>query len=175
MINISRPNGNTYDLSGEYGIGYTANGEPFYFDLEDFPLIRQYSWWIDKKGYVCATAEKHKNIKQHRIILGCNDNEIVDHIYHRPNDNRKSQIRIATNQENQRNQKINTANTSGKTGVCLNKKNGKWRAYIMIMNRQKSLGHYENYDDAVNARIEAEKKYFKEFRYIGGGEIAELS
>ena len=92
-----------------------------------------------------------------------------------PNDNRKSQIRIATNQENQRNQKINTANTSGKTGVCLNKKNGKWRAYIMIMNRQKSLGHYENYDDAVNARIEAEKKYFKEFRYIGGGEIAELS
>ena len=45
----------------------------------------------------------------------------------------------------------------------------------MIMNRQKSLGHYENYDDAVNARIEAEKKYFKEFRYIGGGEIAELS
>ena len=29
---IPRSNGNTYDLSGEYGIGYTSNGEQFYFD-----------------------------------------------------------------------------------------------------------------------------------------------
>ena len=77
------------------------------------------------------------------------------------------QIRIATHQENQRNQKINKANNSGKTGVCLNKKNGKWRAYITIMNRQKSLGHYDKFEDAVQARINAEKEYFKEFRYEG--------
>lgn len=36
---IPRSNGNTYDLSGEYGIGYTSNGEQFYFDKEDFCLI----------------------------------------------------------------------------------------------------------------------------------------
>lgn len=43
----------------------------------------------------------------------------------------------------------------------------KWRAYITIMNRQKSLGHYDKFEDAVQARINAEKEYFKEFRYEG--------
>lgn len=167
MIDIPRQNGTTYDLSGEYGIGYTSNGEPFYFDKEDFWLIAPYAWWIDKKGYVCTTIGNHKNIKMHRLILKCDDNQVVDHIYHHLNDNRKSQIRIATHQENQRNQKVNKANNSGKTGVCLNKKNGKWRAYITIMNRQKSLGHYDKFEDAVQARINAEKEYFKEFRYEG--------
>ena len=172
---IPRSNGNTYDLSGEYGIGYTSNGEQFYFDKEDFCLIFPYSWWLDKSGYVCATIENHKNIKMHRLILNCDEHEVVDHIYHKLNDNRKSQIRIATRQENQRNQRINKANSSGKTGVCFNKKNGKWRAYITIKNKQKSLGHFENYDDAVQARIKAEKEMFGNFRYKGSEPIAELS
>lgn len=34
---------NEYDLSGEYGIGYTTNkGERFYFDLEDYDKIKNY-------------------------------------------------------------------------------------------------------------------------------------
>lgn len=40
--------------------------------------------------------ENHKNIKMHRLILKCDDDQVVDHIYHHLNDNRKSQIRIAT-------------------------------------------------------------------------------
>ena len=31
---------NTYDLSGEYGKGYTSKGEEFLFDLEDFDKIK---------------------------------------------------------------------------------------------------------------------------------------
>ena len=153
-------------MNGEYGIGYTSNGEPFYFDKEDFPIIAPYAWWVDKKGYICTTMSGHKNFKMHRLILGCDDNVVVDHINHRLNDNRKSQIRIATRQENQRNQQINKANTSGKTGVCKNSKNNKWRAYITVNNKQISLGHFNSYGDAVSARIKAEKKLFKDFRYI---------
>lgn len=33
---------NTYDLSGEYGVGYTFKDEEFYFDLEDYDLIKDY-------------------------------------------------------------------------------------------------------------------------------------
>ena len=33
---------NEYNLSGEYGIGYTAKGEEFYFDLEDYYKIKDY-------------------------------------------------------------------------------------------------------------------------------------
>ena len=45
---------NVYDLSGEYGIGWTTNtNNEFYFDLEDYELIKDYCWseLIDNKGY----------------------------------------------------------------------------------------------------------------------------
>ena len=44
---------NKYDLSGEYGIGYDNNGREFYFDLEDYELIKNYYWLINSAdGYV---------------------------------------------------------------------------------------------------------------------------
>lgn len=165
----------TYDLSNQYGIGYTTKGESFYFDKEDYLLIFPYTWWIDRKGYVCATTEKHKNIKMHRLIMNCPEHLQVDHIHQRHNDNRKSELRICTNQQNHRNKPLSKNNSSGKTGVCLNKKNGKWRAYITINNKQKSLGHYDTYKEAVQARVQAEKVIFKEFRYKEGDFYSELS
>lgn len=44
---------NTYDLSGEYGIGYTSKGEEFYFDLEDYEKIKDYCWCFSD-GYLIA-------------------------------------------------------------------------------------------------------------------------
>ena len=43
---------NTYDLSGDYGIGYTEEGNEFSFDLEDYDKIKNYYWNIDNKGYI---------------------------------------------------------------------------------------------------------------------------
>lgn len=154
-----------YDLTGQYGIGYTTKGLPFYFDKEDYAIIAPYTWWIDKHGYVCATIKNHKNIKMHRLILNCPEYLQVDHIHQKCNDNRKSELRICTNQQNHRNVSLCKNNQSGKTGVCKNNKNGKWRAYITINDKQKSLGHYDSYEDAVQARIKAEKDIFKDFRY----------
>src|SRR5574344_527323 len=42
---------NTYDLSGEYGIGYTSKGEEFYFDLEDYDKIKDYCWCLNDQDY----------------------------------------------------------------------------------------------------------------------------
>lgn len=41
--NREQPTVNTYNLSGEYGIGYTSKGKEFYFDLEDYDKIKNYS------------------------------------------------------------------------------------------------------------------------------------
>ena len=59
---------NIYDLSGEYGIGYTSKGEEFWFDLEDYDKIENYSWYINNRGYVCAKIN-NKQILLHRFIL----------------------------------------------------------------------------------------------------------
>lgn len=115
-------------INNEYCIGYTDKNEEFYFDYEDFDKIKRYTWCITPDGYV-TTNDKRKTKLMHRLIMDAKKNQVVDHIYHNRNDNRKSQLRICTTQENQRNRKISKNNTSGATGVYA-VKNGRWIATI---------------------------------------------
>lgn len=69
--------------------------------------------------------------------------------------------------------KLSKANKSGVKGVC-KKKNGKWVAQITFKNKTYNLGTYENKEDAIKARKEAEEKrlqYLKEKGLINKGEI----
>ena len=73
---------NTYDLSGEYGIGYTSNtNKEFYFDLEDYDKIKDHCW-SSNRGYI-VTKANNTTYNLHRLIMNANDTEKVDHIYHR--------------------------------------------------------------------------------------------
>ena len=153
---------NIYDLTGEYGIGYTSKGEEFYFDLEDYDKIKDYCWYIDN-GYVVNGC----NIRLHRLITDCPDDNVVDHIHGKKsrNDNRKSNLRICTQQLNTVNKSMQSNNTSGVIGVYWEKSCNKWRAYINFNKKRKSLGCYNDFNDAVKAREEAEEKYFGEYAY----------
>ncbi len=159
---------NTYDLSGEYGIGYTYKGEEFYFDLEDYDKIKDYCWRIDSSGYVISTINKtHSILRFHRLVMNILDNPdiYVDHIYHNKNDNRKSQLRLVTVQQNNFNVLIPKDNTSGYKGVYWHKNHNQWESLISYKGKQIYLGLYNNIEDAIKARQEAEIKYFGEYRY----------
>jgi len=92
------------------------------------------------------------------------DNDInIDHIDRNPLNNRKYNIRVATDSQNMMNRGIQKNNTSGITGVCWIKEKCKWKAQIKINRKNINLGYFSNFDDAVKARKGAEKKYFKEF------------
>lgn len=157
--------GNEYDLSGEYGIGYTSKGEEFYFDLEDYDKIKNYTWHIDNYGYVKSHSHRKRTLL-HRLVLDVNDTEIkIDHIKHNKRDNRKSKLRIVTDSQNCINQSLRINNTSGVTGVCWSKKNSKWRAYICKEGKRVVLGSFTDFDEAVKVRKEAEEKYFGEYSY----------
>lgn len=123
-------NRNTYNLTGEYGIGYTKKGEEFYFDLEDYDLIKDYNWFINDQHYVLARVNvgnsKIKIIRMHRIVMNELRNNIeIDHVHGKEtrNDNRKSNLRIATHTQNSINKNVMKRNTSGVTGVNYYKKN----------------------------------------------------
>lgn len=160
---------NTYDLSGEYGVGYTTKGDEFYFDLEDYNKIKDYCWTIRNNGYVtayCPTTMNH--ILLHRLIMDCDNNNLyIDHIHGNKtkNDNRKSNLRIATPSQNMMNKPLLKNNTSGVTGVSWNKRKAEWESYITIDDKRKGLGYFSNFDDAVAARKAAEEKYFGEYSY----------
>ena len=163
---------NTYDLTGEYGIGYTFKGEEFYFDLEDYDKIKDYCWRISNEEYViCTINELDKKYVSffHRHIINCPEDKEIDHINGKVsrNDNRKYNLRICKHQENLCNYDIPKNNTSGVKGVSYCNTYKVWKAYITTNNKRINLGSYNNFEDAVKIRKEAEIKYFKEFRWKG--------
>ena len=162
---------NIYDLNTySYGVGYTTKGEPFYFDLEDYEIIKDYCWRLRPDGYVDAVVRgdaKHR-ILMHNLIMG---RRFIDHIGGREtrNDNRKENLRIPPEEYgfqsyNNMNKQIQSNNTSGQSGVWL-KSTGKWEASIRVNKKRIYLGVFENLNDAVSARKAAEKEYFGEYSY----------
>lgn len=161
---------NKYDLKDSYGICYLVNGEEVLFDLGDYELIKDYYWKKDKYGYVVSQQQNNSIIevvRMHRLIMGLSkdDNRIIDHIKHNQLDNRKAFLRVVDYSQNGQNQKLSSANTSGYTGVSWIKKSNKWKSYIKINSKQINLGLYDDIEDAVIARKNAEEKYFGEYSY----------
>ncbi len=83
---------------------------------------------------------------------------IIDHKDRNPSNNKMLNLKNVTQQQNARNCNMSKNNKSGVTGVIWYKNYEKWRAYIMINRKQKTLGYFSNFDDAVEARVEANKK-----------------
>ena len=58
-------------------------------------------------------------------------------------------------------QKAHKDSTSGVKGVCWLKDRQKWKAYITVAGKTKSLGNYDDKNDAIKARQKAEEIYHK--------------
>lgn len=156
---------NKYDLNGEYGIGWTSNtNKEFYFDLEDYDKIKDYCWneHIKSNGYhMLDTFDKNKNKTTNMTnLLGFKG---YDHKNRNPLDNRKENLRFATQHQNTMNKGIQRNNNSGVTGVGWIKKIQKWRARITYNGESIYLGIFDNKEDAIKARLSAEKECFGEF------------
>lgn len=161
---------NTYiERDGYYEV-ITENGY-FYIDKEDKEKIESYYWFFDPKGRVRARDRiNNKLLSLHRLIMNAQENDIVDHIKHPVGnehkvDNRKSNLRILTNQQNCFNQGVRKNNSSGITGISWIQKYQKWRASITVNYKTIYLGMFSSIEEAAQARKEAEEKYFKEFQY----------
>lgn len=157
---------NKYDLSGEYGIGYTFKGEEFLFDLEDYDKIKDYCWHNNGAGYIEGRdTNTGLSVFMHRLIMNPDKSEVVDHINHNPLDNRKNNLRICTQHQNTMNCKIPSNNSSGIKGVTYDNYYKKWVAFIGINHKKKTLGYFTNIDDAIETRLKAEKEYYGDFAY----------
>lgn len=120
------------------------------------------------KGFYCYFKIKSENgrskingkdvrrcIRLHRWITNCPKGLTVDHINHNTLDNRKLNLRICSqliNNQNKRN------NTSGCVGVRWHSQGKKWNARIVINGKEKSLGMFDSFEEAVKARTKALKE-----------------
>ena len=155
---------NRYDLTKEYGIGYTSKDEPFYFDLEDYDKIKDYTWGFEKGGVYSRT--NGRKIRMHRLIMKCPKGMVVDHINHNTKDNRKSNLRICTRAENNHNR---SSRKQKCCGICYIKKSEKWMARL----GRKFLGYFKTEEEAIEARKQAEFEMFGEYSYLYSKEKGE--
>jgi hypothetical protein len=156
---------NLYEFDGDVVIGTTYNtGDKFLFDADDFDSVKDYCWFVheDATGYKSLVAKipgTDKHIKMTKLL----GYQYHDHINRNALDNRKSNLRPATDSENMRNRSLFSNNTSGVTGVWQRSDNQRWHAEVKINKRAIFLGDFVNKEDAIKARLQAEADYYGEF------------
>lgn len=97
-------------------------------------------------------------IYMHRVLVRPEDGLVVDHINDRGTDNRRSNLRVCTIQQNV------TRQRKGRwRGTCFDKKRGKWVVHIKVNGKQQHLGRFDKRTDAARAYNAAARKLFGKF------------
>lgn len=166
---------------GYYEIEIFGYNEKIYIDEEDYELVSQYQWHLNKQTntYYAIKSTSNSSIKMHRLIMNPLNEEIVDHINKNGLDNRKANLRIVPKYLNNRNTNLRKDNESGIIGVFYSKKNDQWRAKWYDENHKvhqksfscKKYGFEEARYLAIQARLDA----MNENEYIYDNEMYEES
>jgi hypothetical protein len=134
----------------------------FIIDRRDLEFVSRYKWRRHSAGYfVSGSWNTGTGVYLHRLLIP--RAERVDHINEDKRDNRRVNLRACSHQENLRNKSNPQQGSSNPhLGVCRAPRD-RWRAYISVNRRQISLGYYASLEDAIQARIAGERKYFGDF------------
>lgn len=132
-----------------------TNGLIALVDNEDYERINKYKWTFHNGGYAIRHIEGTKNstIMMHREILHTKKNKNLDHINQNKLDNRKENLRVATNSQNQANRKkwlvMGQPCSSKYRGVSWHKGAKKWRALTEHKGVHYNLGNYDSEEKAA--------------------------
>ena len=102
----------------------------------------------------------------HRLITGCPDGHVVDHINGNGLDNRRANLRICIQPENIRNRKMHKNNASGFKGVFLDatcKRGRPWRSRITVSGQRINLGRFNTPEEAHAAYCKASREKHGDF------------
>jgi hypothetical protein len=144
-------------------------------DDEDFDWLSLWIWSAGKdrtgnKFYATRTVEisprpnrQFHIVKMHRLIMDAPDGVEVDHIDGNGLNNQRSNLRLATHQQNMCNQGLLSTNSSGWKGVRWHKQRQKWQARITVDGREIHLGLFGDPVEAAKRYDAAASEYFKDF------------
>lgn len=147
-----------------------ASGHRTKVDDDDYTELSTYSWHLSN-GY----PSRHKNdgssgkIYLHRVVSKTPEGLHTDHINGNKLDNRKINLRVVTASQNHMNRRKDGRKglTSNLKGASYHKQSKKWRARIKVGDKQLSLGYFDTAMAAHTAYIEAAKKYYGIYRFVG--------
>lgn len=155
-------------------IKLTNSNKVALIDDKDYELVSKLKWRLHGRGVnlYARTSLDGKKPMMHRLILNPPSGMDVDHINHNGLNNRRYNIRICTRTQNQANSKPRKG-TSKYKGVLWSNTEKKWRAFIRINSKGRTIGRFDSELEATKAYKKAAIECFGEFAYKSGCDIPE--
>lgn len=145
------------------------------FDAPDRETVEQYRWYanINPAGNVHVRGTRRGAgtgalVLLHRLLLDAPPGALVDHVNGDGLDNRRANLRLATNTQNCANRRL----PRQYKGVGWDSERGQWRARITIGRRTRSLGRFVDPWDAAQAYNAAALEAWGEFAYLNERVVA---
>lgn len=140
----------------------------------DFSCLSKWKWSYGRAGAHRKVPKgepgyPHRTILMHRQIMGLSfgDPCQVDHVNGDRLDNRRQNLRLATQRENSANMKRRGCNRSGVKGVVWDRERRRWAAFIKVNYKSISLGRFKTKDEAARAYESAARRHFGVFARLG--------
>lgn len=134
----------------------------------DYEWLMQWKWcaWKNKHGQIYAIRNDYsvtpkKTLGMHVVIMQPPAGMVVDHESGITLDNRRGNLRIATQQQNTMNARIYKTNKTGVKGVF--REGNVYVASIRRDGKQVTLGRSKNLEEATALRRAAEKEQYGRF------------
>jgi hypothetical protein len=145
--------------------GHRKNSKIEYamIDDEDFELVSQYNWTLDKKSNTtyALTQQLGNKIYLHRLLTGLNfgDKRVVNHIDGNGLNNQRSNIEVCSQMYNS--QSINKPNSKKGTIYCDNKHKRRTKPYraSIIINKVRHSKYFTTEEEAKQFISDKLKEY----------------
>lgn len=152
------------------------NGGFAIVDDADYELVSRFNWtrslvpWA--LNYVTGYALAENGVyysNLHRFLLQAPPRVKGDHINRNPLDNRRCNLRLATDSVSAQNRGIFKSNTSGYRGV--GRHMGGWRAVIAKDKKLRYLGRFATAEDAARAYDKAARELYGPHAFVNFPEV----
>lgn len=158
-------------IDGDTAYVLLTKGYEAMVDIADLHIVDGFNWQVNIMKTTSAArpliyAQRQigrKTIMMHRAILNPPDDLVVDHRDSNGLNNRRSNLRAATESQNHCNRRLGRNSTSGVKGVHWSNEVGKWCAQIGINKKTKSIGYFRCITAAAFAYAKASRNLHGEF------------
>jgi len=142
-------------------------------DDSDLEWLSQWKWCVQDRNKYTSYAIRgfHLNgklvgVRMHRVIMGAEPGQQVDHKNGNGLDNRRSNLRIASHSQNGANRRRQRNNTSGFPGVSWHIRRKKWQVRIKVNQKQIYLGIFDDLSTAVAKYNNTARDLFGDFKWL---------
>lgn len=150
----------------DFSIAIRFGAKPAYINESDVPLLGGRTWYVGN-GYLVADGSK---LIFHRLVIGAESDQIVDHKNGNTLDNRRLNLRICSHAENMRNRKMHKNNALRVKGVYVEigkrAKGPRYVAQIRANGKKVVLGRFDTAEEASIAYQAAAEILHGEFARI---------